>query len=309
MSRIGGKRFLLDDDEKAVLLKMIRAAAEFSGVELYTYAIMTNHFHLLVRVPKAKMVTDKELEDRVIALYGNSRAEKVFKKWAIWEENDMNARVEEEKCRLRKRMYDISQFCKTFKEAYTQDYNRRTGNTGTIWEGRFKSNLIEPSGRALLAVSAYIHLNPVRAGVVRRPEESNWTGYGAACSGRIAPRFGLCDLANQICKGRKISWKEVKVGFEEIHEGRLSHLGLQKTNDSSQSDMRELLMRRMAGFIQGVALGSESFIEGIANKLPVRIHKRTPGIFDSRPWLGFSSALGVRDQVWSANSEKRSRSV
>ena len=42
VSRIGGKRFLIDEKEKAILLGMIRAAAAFSGVELYTFAIMSN---------------------------------------------------------------------------------------------------------------------------------------------------------------------------------------------------------------------------------------------------------------------------
>ena len=68
VSRIGGRRFLIDDAEKGILLSMIRAAAIFSGVELYTYAVMSNHFHLLVRVPRKQEVSDKELLRRMEAL-------------------------------------------------------------------------------------------------------------------------------------------------------------------------------------------------------------------------------------------------
>lgn len=54
VSRICQKSFLLVGEEKGRLLACIRAAAKFSGVELYSYAIMSNHFHLLVRVPRRR---------------------------------------------------------------------------------------------------------------------------------------------------------------------------------------------------------------------------------------------------------------
>ena len=164
VSRIGGKRFLIDAEEKGILLATIRAAAAFSGVELYTFAVMSNHFHLLVRVPRKREVPDAELLRRMEALYGTPRFHKVLEKWEKWNKTNQESRVENEKARLRARMHDLSQFCKTFKETYTQDFNRRHGNTGTIWEGRFKSILLDGSRRAMMTVAGYIHLNPVRAG-------------------------------------------------------------------------------------------------------------------------------------------------
>ena len=133
VSRIGGKRFLIDETEKAILLEKIRGAAVFSGVELYTFAVMSNHFHLLVRVPKRKEVSDKELEKRMLAWYGPGKFAAILEKWEKWTKKKQAWRVEDEKARMRDRMFDLSQFCKTFKESYTQDYNRRHENTGTIW--------------------------------------------------------------------------------------------------------------------------------------------------------------------------------
>ena len=182
VSRIGGRRFLIDDAEKGILLSMIRAAAIFSGVELYTYAVMSNHFHLLVRVPRKQEVSDKELLQRMEALYGTPKFLKVLEKWEKWTAKKQESRVEAEKARLRARMYDLSQFCKTFKETYTQDYNRRHDNTGTIWEGRFKSVLIE-GGEYLRAVVNYIHMNPVRAKIVPRASQYAWSALGAAAAG------------------------------------------------------------------------------------------------------------------------------
>ena len=99
VSRIGGRRFLIDGKEKSVLLGMIRAAAAFSGVELYTYAVMSNHFHLLVRVPRRREVSDAELLRRMRALYGPARFAKVLEKWEKWAKRGQEARVEEEKAK------------------------------------------------------------------------------------------------------------------------------------------------------------------------------------------------------------------
>jgi putative transposase len=52
---------------------------------------------------------------------------------------------------------------------YVCRFNDRHGRTGTLWEGRFRSSLID-SARYFLACSRYIDLNPVRAGLVARPE-------------------------------------------------------------------------------------------------------------------------------------------
>ena len=210
VSRIGGKRFLIDETEKAILLGMIRGAAAFSGVELYTFAVMSNHFHLLVRVPRMKEVSNKELERRMLAWYGPGKYAAIREKWEKWTQKKQSWRVDDEKARMRARMNDLSQFCKTFKEAYTQDYNRRHENTGTIWEGRFKSILLEGSFRALMTVAGYVHLNPVRAAMVERPEESRWTGYGAGCGGDERAREGLAGLVSRAYGAASFTWEECR---------------------------------------------------------------------------------------------------
>jgi hypothetical protein len=75
-------------------------------------------------------------------------------------------------------MHDLSQFCKTLKETFTMDYNRRTGNVGGIWGGRFRSVLVAPEAAALLSVGAYVDANPVKAGMAHRPRDYRWAGFG-----------------------------------------------------------------------------------------------------------------------------------
>ena len=323
VSRIGGKRFLIDEKEKAILLGMIRAAAAFSGVELYTFAIMSNHFHLLVRVPRKKAVSDAELLRRMEALYGTPRFRKVLEKWEKWTKKNQEWRVADEKFRMRARMYDLSQFCKTFKEAYTQDYNRRHENTGTIWEGRFKSILLEGSFRALMTVAGYIHLNPVRAAMVDAPEDARNAGYGAACHGDFAAQDGLRALVSRACRAEDSSWEQSREACANAIEGKVSQSvgassnaqdGGMETSPSPEANVaddvierdekgrmlppktfRGLLRRRVAGFLHGGALGGERFLHRVAGCLPPRVRRRAKGLLDRCAFIGLLSAAGVRD--------------
>lgn len=74
-----------------------------------------------------------------------------------------------------------SSFSDTMKvvgSRYAQYVNRKYRRTGTLWEGRHRSSLVQ-SDKYLLTCYRYIELNPVRAGMVGRPEEHRWSSYGA----------------------------------------------------------------------------------------------------------------------------------
>ena len=60
--------------------------------------------------------------------------------------------------------------------SYVRYINGSYGRTGTLWEGRYKSTLVDEE-RYLLALSRYIELNPVRARMVRRPRAYPWSSY------------------------------------------------------------------------------------------------------------------------------------
>ena len=68
----------------------------------------------------------------------------------------------------------ISRAMRLAGQAYVQAFNQRHGRTGTLWQGRFKSSLVD-SERYLLTVIRYIELNPVRAALVARPEDYRWS--------------------------------------------------------------------------------------------------------------------------------------
>ncbi len=71
----------------------------------------------------------------------------------------------------------LSNSMKVVGSRYAQYINLKYKRTGTLWEGRHRSSLVQTE-KYLLTCSRYIELNPVRAGMVHRPEEYRWSSYG-----------------------------------------------------------------------------------------------------------------------------------
>ncbi|HEY5734534.1 MAG TPA: transposase [Gammaproteobacteria bacterium] len=71
----------------------------------------------------------------------------------------------------------ISDTMKVVGSRYAAYINRNYARTGTLWEGRHRSSLVQTE-RYLLTCMRYIELNPVRAGMVERPEAYRWSSYG-----------------------------------------------------------------------------------------------------------------------------------
>jgi putative transposase len=68
-------------------------------------------------------------------------------------------------------------------QRYVQYFNRKHRRTGTLWEGRFRSCLVE-SARYVLACYRYVELNPVRAGLAARPADYRWSSFAANAGAR-----------------------------------------------------------------------------------------------------------------------------
>ena len=176
MSQANDKKFLFEEGRvKDSLIDALKRAAEFSGIGLEAYAGMDNHFHVVCEVVRTdEPVPEAELIRRVGVLKGTAAAKVLAEHWAELREAGLLSLVEAAQKRLRERMNDISEFMKTFKEAFNVRFKRERGYTGSIWSGRFKSTLIE-DGRYLEICRRYVYLNPVRAGIVRHAADYAWS--------------------------------------------------------------------------------------------------------------------------------------
>ncbi len=279
MSRVVDRQMVLDHLEKEHFRKLMRQVAGFSGVRIMTYAILDNHFHILLEVPEPQALSDKDLIDRLLFLYPTDQVNRI----AEWIKAARDAGEHDNAERIRERytcrMHDLSEFVKTLKQRYTQWHNTRHNRKGTLWEERFKSVLLEPtrarkgqSENALLTIAAYIDLNAVRGGIVKDPKEYRYCGYGEACGGSKDARAGISSIfahygADQkhwsaasalyrkqlYCYGEE---REGKAGFSrELVQAVLSGEGKLSVADA--------LHCRVRYFSDGVALGSKAFVEDV----------------------------------------------
>jgi putative transposase len=80
----------------------------------------------------------------------------------------------------------ISRFMQALGRRYVRWFNDRHGRTGTLWEGRFRSTVVD-ADRYLLACMRYIELNPVRAGLCVAPEQYRWSSFAHHAGLRVDP--------------------------------------------------------------------------------------------------------------------------
>ncbi|MFP4157491.1 MAG: transposase [Opitutales bacterium] len=188
MSRTVDGAHLFGDREKEVLRRMLWQAADFSGVEVLTYVVMDNHFHVLVRVPPSRAsagsgqgISDEELMRRWRRLYPKPTKYETITA-AVMERTLAvgGERADAIRRRLFARMGDVSEFMKTLKQRFTIWFNQNHDRYGPLWADRFKSVLVEGRGNPLQTIAAYIDLNPVRAGLVSDPKDYRFCGYAEA---------------------------------------------------------------------------------------------------------------------------------
>ncbi|MBM3882729.1 MAG: hypothetical protein FJ387_23905, partial [Verrucomicrobia bacterium] len=202
VSRIVGAQRLLDDLGKETLVRLLRRLATFCGLEVITYCIMSNHFHVLVRVPAEQNPTDEELVERMKALYGKAKPREAGLLYeaekGLHEHGRVDADIRE---RMLARMGDVSEFMKEFKQRFSKWYNIRHQRFGTLWAERFRSVLVEDESGVLETVSAYIDLNAVRAGLAEDPKDYRHCGYAAAVAGDLKARAGLLSMYSRESEG------------------------------------------------------------------------------------------------------------
>ncbi len=184
ISRVVDRRFAFEDAEREHFRMFMRMQENFSGCRVLSYCIMSNHFHLLLEVPPMPVggLTDEELLKRLSATNSEAFAAVVSKELAEARSQGRDEWLAEIHARFTYRMHNLSEFMKTLLQRFTRWFNRAHQRSGTLWEERYKSVIVE-SGTAARTMAAYIDLNPLRAGMVEDPAEYRWSSYGEAVGG------------------------------------------------------------------------------------------------------------------------------
>ena len=304
VTRVVERRLAFGQEEKEQLRTYMRMQENFTGCRVLSYCLMGNHVHLLLEVPPMAVggLSDDELLKRLGAIYHEVEVGEVAKELREARRRVRDglahemiiARIHE---RYTYRMHDLGEFMKTLLQRFTRWFNAKHKRTGTLWESRFKSVLVE-DGIAAQTMAAYIDLNPVRAGMVEDPADYRWSSYGEAMGGGPRgngkkARAGLVRAlmahkgygadarhwAGKVSKDYRMMLLEE--GEEKLKEGvnpagerdvKVVRKGMKKAavdaelarlQRSRDVALRKMLRCRVRYFTDGAVIGSRGFVDGV----------------------------------------------
>lgn len=194
------------DDDRTLLLELLREYAAAERVAVHGYVLMDNHFHLLATPETAEGVP------RLMQAVGRR---------------------------------------------YVRHFNDTQGRTGTLWEGRYRSTVVQTE-RYLLACMVYMDLNPVRAGMVAEARDHPWSSH----------RHYLGLRTDRLITPHPLWWELGNTPFaREAAYAALVEAGVAAR---AQADLTQATL-------QGWALGNSEFLGGLQRKTSRRLAPLEPG--------------------------------
>ncbi len=278
ITRCVRRAFLLGEgtsDRREWLEKRIEELAQIFAVGVGGFSVLDNHLHLLLRIDPdvAAGWSDEEVVQRWGRLFPpRDSLRRILPVSADW----IKQRLEDPQwvATMRERLQNIGWFMKCLKEPLARLANREDEAAGAFFESRYKSIGILDN-EALLAVCAYIDLNPVAAGIAQAPEASDYTSIKQRAE-HAGEQGRVDDLA---------AAHEGSVG------GSVAAAGLEESLWLCPIEDRRGLDSGREGMLAGFSLGSYFLLVDYTGRIirdgKAAISADLAGVFDR---LGFSAA-------------------
>ena len=235
ITRVSRGEFLFGELEKERMRKMIWQLADFCGVEVLTYAVMSNHLHLVVRVP-VKDELDGTVENaKVLRRFGVLYGAQMMRETGALLAQGAEAEWATFRAKYLPLMHDLSWFVRLLKQRFARWYNAFHKTFGTLWAERFTSLIVEGDGEALLSVCAYVDLNPVRAKLVEDPKDYRFSGYESH----------LDRDESHLDRENVMKWLESPIGCVIIAHGPASHYYFFGTDGLPRDHMNHIWTEKM----------------------------------------------------------------
>ena len=184
VSRCVRRAFLCGDDRysqqnfdhrRQWILDRMKQLTDVFSIGIASYAIMSNHYHIIVRIDRDQALqwSDNEVVDRWLSLFAGNvivNRQRSGVRLSKAEESVMKKVVST----WRQRLYDLGWFMRCLNEHIARLANQEDGCKGRFWEGRYKSQALLDE-KALLTCMSYVDLNPIRANIAKTPEASDFT--------------------------------------------------------------------------------------------------------------------------------------
>lgn len=267
------------EHRKTWIEERLQRLTENFALSVCGYAVMDNHLHVLIRLDPAR--TEEwdagEVARRWIGVYPPRKLDLENPKGvSAWVEQI--ARDKKKVQQLRGRLSNLGWFMKALKEPLARMANKEDNCKGTFWESRYKSIAILDE-EALLAICAYIDLNPLAAGMAATPETSRHTSIRQRVE--HARQLGKLDSLKGAAKN-SVSGSKAAGRLEENHW--LCPLDDRRGKDSSRE-----------GMLENFSLGSYLLLVDYTSRLcragKARISPDVAGILDR---------IGTTSEFWEA---------
>ena len=161
------------------IVNKIHSLSDLYCIDICAYAIMSNHYHLVVNINREKALALSH--HQIVERWGIAhKLPLIIQRWL---HEQLTHPIEHAKCMeiielWRERLWNLSWYMKELNYDIACKANKEDNCTGHFWESRFKSQALLDE-KALAAAMAYVDLNPIRAGIATKPEDSEFTSIKA----------------------------------------------------------------------------------------------------------------------------------
>ncbi len=172
VDRHSGKNF---EHRRQWIVDRILLLSSVFTIDVCAYAVMSNHYHVVLHVDRerARELSPREFARRWLRLFSWPPGVQCWLKDGVLSAAEQR-QVEQWLELAQRRLSDISWFMRCLNEPIARMANAEDRCTGRFWEGRFKSQALLDDA-ALLQCMTYVDLNPIRAGLAKTPEGSDFT--------------------------------------------------------------------------------------------------------------------------------------
>ena len=250
-SRTAGLKGEYPLDSKLCRRKLLDLIEHFSKVyccKIVGFSVMGNHYHLVIWIDERQKMSKEMLWKRASLLY----PETLLKGWlkANW-------------VRFEERLFDVSEYMRNLQAAFARWYNQTFGRRGRFWADRFKSTLLEEE-KQVRDCLLYVELNPVRAGIVTRPEAYEGSSVYYRDMGKDKWMMRLMDLLGQ--RSRAQALRDYKAmlyyrGNVPTKQGQVSIPDrIIREEEARGFKTQGVYRKRLRHFVDGVVIGSEGYV-------------------------------------------------
>jgi len=304
ISRIVGGQFLLGDTEKEQFRIRLYKLARFLQIEVRSFTILSNHYHLILKVPGQVTLTDPQLLRALQRFYGPKHPQTADFARALADPD--SPRLSLLRQQYLARMGDLSNYMKELKQGYTKWFNKLHERYGTLWAERFYSKLVSDDPWTLLILCLYLDLNGFRAGLTGDPALYRWCSYSEALARDGPARRAYA----QMLPGK--NWEEKLARYRRLLYGAGAwgknaqartfdaEEVLQVWEQGGQLSLAQMLRLKVKWLTEGLVLGSKEFVQEMYEELWAP-HQKRPRVacwpLEGADWGGLVCLKKIKNPV------------